>query len=80
MKPSDLQDRIEPMTATVNQLAANMEGGRAYAATPDGRQKVEELRRDLRAWASILRTGLRQIDRAERLLGKVLGKRWGILA
>ncbi len=74
-----LRQHIEEMTRSVSAMGSNIVGARALASTPDGREKMLATQRELRQWAAAMRTGLRQLDKADKVLTKALrGKPWGI--
>lgn len=73
-----LRQALENMRAAARDLKNNLEGGRAFASTPEGRTQMMETRAYLAEWRKLLSATVRELAEADRVLDKTLRKPWGL--
>lgn len=69
---------LEGIRTSARDLKKNLEGGRAVAATPEGRQRIVDTRVYLGEWRVLLAAAVRDLADVDRVLDKTLKKRWGL--
>lgn len=73
-----VRQSLDGIRGAARHLKKNLEGGRAVAATPDGRQRIVDTRAYLAEWRILLAAAVRDLADVDRVLDKTLKKHWGI--
>ncbi len=69
---------LDGLRRAVRDLKRNIQGGRALAATPDGRAQIVAARTRLAEWRRLPAGTVRDLAEVDRVLDKALKKRWGL--
>mgnify|MGYP007107588262 CR=1 FL=1 len=78
MKAPDPHPEVDELARAVSEMARDLHVGRMYVATPEGREIALTLQRNIRRQLLEVRSTLRQLEKADRTLKKLLGKPWGV--
>lgn len=73
-----MHEHLRGLAEVVDAMTKNLPAAQQYASTPEGRQKAIDLQRLVREQLADLRAGVRQMEKADRVITKVLRKPWGI--
>ena len=73
-----VRQSLDGISGAARDLKRNLEGGRAVAASPDGRQCIVDTRAYLAEWRVLLAGPVRDLADVDPLLDKTLKKHWGI--
>lgn len=75
---AEVLDELAGLIQATKLMAENLPAARRYAATPEGREKALATQREVRKMLALIRPGLREMEKADKLLTKILRKPWGV--